>query len=92
MDTLFVFHLTELSNVLEQQGWLEESSFWSLVYNALNQYERDHPELAERMAQVGGMEEFIQAEALLARKMAADHAGSHRIRNSISKEENRCFT
>jgi len=92
MDTLFVFHLTELSYALEQQGWMDESIFWSHVYRALDQYEKDHPELADRLAQVGGMEEFIKVESLLAKKMMPDHAGSHRIRNSISKEEHRCFT
>ncbi|MGD7044867.1 IucA/IucC family protein [Jeotgalibacillus proteolyticus] len=87
MDTLFVFHFTELSSALNQRGILDESSFWSWVENALAEFEREHPELESRIKEIGYRKKWIQAEALLSQKIAPSKPIHHTVVNVFAEKD-----
>ncbi|MDG5472156.1 IucA/IucC family protein [Jeotgalibacillus sp. ET6] len=86
IDTLFVFHFTELSNALEQKGILGESLFWSWVEDALAEYEQEHPELESRIKEIDYRKKWIQAEALLSQKIAPSKPIYHTVVNVFADE------
>lgn len=86
MDTLFVYHLSELALALETHYGLPEARFWHTVSDCLAAYARRHPELAARLDQLGHRRPWIAAEALITRKLRGPEAPEchHRIANPLA--------
>jgi len=86
MDTLFVYHLSELALLMECHCCLPEAEFWARVSACLTAYAQRHPELAPRLAQLNYRQPRIAAEALLTRKLRGPDAGEchHRIPNALA--------
>lgn len=68
MDTLFVFNLTELSDLLALQHGLPESAFWQRVHDQVEGHARRHG-LEERHRRVGHAAPEILTESLLRGKL-----------------------
>ena len=85
MDTLFVFHLSELSYVLEEQYGFSEKRFWKLTGEALTEHLSCYPELIFRNYLLQHTAPVIYAESLLKRKVQKDEAGGfrHYVKNSL---------
>lgn len=84
MDTLFVFHLSELSYVLEEQYGLSEQRFWKLTGEALMEHLSCYPELIFRNYLLQHTAPVIYAESLL-KKSSKEEAGGfrHYVKNSL---------
>ncbi|XQY92212.1 IucA/IucC family protein [Metabacillus sp. HB246100] len=89
MDTLFVFNISEVSFLLEQQYAYKEETFYQQVGLAMGNYLRSYPELQDRYNQVGFQQEFISVEALLKRKLQKKSEGEfhHLVKNTLLKKE-----
>ncbi|MGQ4879490.1 IucA/IucC family protein [Billgrantia sp. LNSP4103-1] len=89
MDTLFVYHLSELALLMERHYSLPESDFWSRVNGCLTAYARRHPELAERLGALDYRRPRIAAEALLTRKLHGPGAPEchHRVPNALANAD-----
>ena len=87
MDTLFVFHLSELSYVLEEQYGFSEQRFWKLTGEALTEHLSCYPELIFRNYLLQHTAPVIYAESLLKRKGQKEEAGGfrHYVKNSLSQ-------
>ncbi|KAF0823636.1 IucA/IucC family protein [Cytobacillus firmus] len=85
MDTLFVFHLSELSYVLEEQYGFSEQRFWKLTGEVLTEHLSCYPELIFRNYLLQHTAPVIYAESLLKRKVQKDEAGGfrHYVKNSL---------
>lgn len=68
MDTLFVFNLSEISDLLALQYGLPEEAFWRRVHDLLEAHARRHG-LEERHRRVGHAAPEILSEALLRGKL-----------------------
>jgi len=90
MDTLFVFHLTELSALLEKQYGYKEEKFWHAVDTALSFHLDKFPELIHRHKQVEINKPFIYAESLLKKKLSKKSEGEfrHIVNNTLGQKEN----
>ncbi|EWH00379.1 IucA/IucC family protein [Halomonas sp. BC04] len=86
MDTLFVFHLSELALLMERHYCLPEAEFWSQVNDCLAAYARHHPELSERLARLGHRRHWIAAEALLTHTLRGPEAPEchHCVPNTLA--------
>lgn len=86
MDTLFVFHLSELALAMETHYRLHETHFWQRVGGCLETHARHHPELAPRLARLGHHRPWIATESLLTRKLRGPDAPEchHRIPNPLA--------
>jgi siderophore synthetase component len=86
MDTLFVFNLSELAQVLEIHYQVPEAMVWAQVRHCLDGYARRHPELTARLAQVGHHRNPIATESLLTRTLRGPGAGEchHPIPNALA--------
>ncbi|MBX9975321.1 IucA/IucC family siderophore biosynthesis protein [Cytobacillus firmus] len=85
MDTLFVFHLSELSYVLEEQYGFSEQRFWKLTGEALMEHLSCYPELIFRNYLLQHTAPVIYAESLLKRKVQKEEADGfrHYVKNSL---------
>lgn len=85
MDTLFVFHLSELSYVLEEQYGFSEQRFWKLTGEALTEHLSCYPELIFRNYLLQHTAPVIYAESLLKRKVQKEEADGfrHYVKNSL---------
>ncbi|MCG1023406.1 IucA/IucC family protein [Sutcliffiella horikoshii] len=92
MDTLFVFHLSELSYSLQEQYGYSEERFWEMVQEAIRGHLNRYPELLSRNSELGHTAPTIYAESLLKRKTRSEETGGlrHLVTNSLadSKKEN----
>jgi siderophore synthetase component len=87
MDTLFVFHLSELSFLLSHHMDLAEEDFWKEVRVAILTHFLNHPPLQERHKQLGADKEEIFTESLLTRKVGMDKREyCHLVYNSLFNE------
>ncbi|MBT2690955.1 siderophore biosynthesis protein [Bacillus sp. ISL-47] len=89
MDTLFVFHLTELSFALEEHYGYSESKFWRLAGEALAGHLSCYPELIFRNYLLQHTAPMIYAESLLKRKVRKEEAGGfrHLVTNSLAHDQ-----
>jgi 3,4-dihydroxybenzoyl-citryl-spermidine/N-citryl-spermidine--spermidine ligase len=78
MDTLFVFHLSELSYVLEEQYGYSEKKFWKLIWEALSGHLNTFPELIFRHSRLQSASPCIHAESLLRKKVQEDSGNGFR--------------
>src|SRR5690606_1189932 len=86
MDTLFVFHLSELAELCDTHWGYAETTFWRKVQLLLDQYQREHPELTDRLQQIGHLRPTASVESLLTRKLRRDRSAEyhHCVRNPLS--------
>ncbi len=86
MDTLFVFHLSELAELCEAHWGYAETTFWHRVRQLLDDYQCNHPELADRIDRIGHLRPTLAAESLLTRKLQRDSTAEchHGVRNPLS--------
>ncbi|MFZ3590527.1 IucA/IucC family protein [Bacillus sp. DJP31] len=92
MDSLFVFHLSELSFVLQEQYGYSEGKFWEITYEAIAGHMSCHPELISRNRLLQHTATFVYAESLLKRKTRSEESSGfrHLVTNSLedSQKEN----
>ncbi len=82
MDTLYVYHLSELAEQCEFFWNYSETRFWQEIHALLADYATHHPELAPRIAAIGHDEPRIRVESLLARKLKSrEDEHSHWVTN-----------
>ncbi|MFV1528420.1 MULTISPECIES: IucA/IucC family protein [unclassified Phaeobacter] len=77
MDTLFVFNLADLSDLLQRHFDLPETRFWQRLRDRLDRYAADHGQ-QQRMAGFAPFARQIHAESLITRKIDPDRRGSYR--------------
>jgi len=84
MDTLFVFNLTDLSDLLALTAGVPEAEFWYRVQNVLATYAQQ-PGVSARLAALGADAPHILTESLLTEKLwRADTELHHEIPNSLA--------
>ncbi len=82
MDTLYVYHLSELAQLCEFVWNFSETRFWQQIDTLLRNYATHHPELASRITAIGHDEPRIKVESLLARKLKSpEHEHAHWVAN-----------
>ncbi|WP_051234574.1 IucA/IucC family protein [Marinimicrobium agarilyticum] len=93
MDTLFVFHLSELALLCEEHYRLPESRFWSLVAECLEGYRNGGHCRQERLDLLGYQSPMIQVESLLRKKLCsgADEY-HHRVFNPLAHANQPSFS
>jgi 3,4-dihydroxybenzoyl-citryl-spermidine/N-citryl-spermidine--spermidine ligase len=78
MDTLFVFHLSELSFLMEEQYGYKEDHFWSLVETGIHEHVLRFPALISRHQQLQHTSKQIYVESLLTKKIKNKEDGNFR--------------
>lgn len=88
MDTLFVFHLSEISYALERYAGFHEQKFWALVREVIEEYIDRFPHLKERHAMLDSYQPKIFVESLLRNKIQRMAHGHHRhtVTNTLATE------
>ncbi len=79
MDTLFIYNLADVSHLISTFYPLPEHEFWHRVSRKLDDYEKNHPELAERLSLLGYRAPDILTESLMTRKLKASSAECHHL-------------
>ncbi|MGF1708800.1 IucA/IucC family protein [Enterovibrio baiacu] len=79
MDTLFIYNLADVSHLISTFYPLSEHEFWRRVSRKLDDYEKSHPELAERLSLLGYRAPDILTESLMTRKLKASSAECHHL-------------
>lgn len=89
MDTLFVFHLSELSYLLEEQYGFAETRFWSLVKNGIQKHFERFPSLCSRNEQLQHTSTYIYVESLLTKKVQNQEEGNfrHIVNNTLAQAD-----
>ncbi|WP_433596265.1 IucA/IucC family protein [Lysinibacillus xylanilyticus] len=89
MDTLFVFHLSELSYLLEEQYRFAETRFWSLVKNGIQKHIERFPSLCSRNEQLQHTSTHIYVESLLTKKVQNQEEGNfrHIVNNTLAQAD-----
>ncbi|NVK14695.1 MAG: siderophore biosynthesis protein [Rhodobacteraceae bacterium] len=84
MDTLFVFNLADLSDLLQRHYGLAETTFWRRVRSRLNRYAAEHG-MQDRQAAFAPFTPQIRAESLISRKLDPDKPQhGHLIANPLA--------
>ncbi|SCZ64759.1 Siderophore synthetase component [Epibacterium ulvae] len=84
MDTLFVFNLADVSDLLHQRFGFSETQFWDRVQKRLHRYAQEH-NLTDRQALFDPFKRQIHAESLITRKLDPGRdLYRHLITNSLS--------
>ncbi|WP_198650252.1 IucA/IucC family protein [Oceanimonas marisflavi] len=78
MDTLFVFNLSEVSNLLESHCGLPENRFWSRLALRLETYASEH-QLQTRQRRLGHDARQLYTESLLTRKLSGNRVDYHHL-------------
>lgn len=87
MDTLFVFHLSELSFLLSQHMNFAEEDFWKEVQEAIHTHVLLYPRLRERNELLGSEKANIYTESLFTKKFGMDKREyRHSVPNSLFNE------
>ncbi|WP_052481299.1 IucA/IucC family protein [Gilvimarinus agarilyticus] len=93
MDTLFVFHLSELALLLDEHYGLNEARFWAMVSDCLARYREAGHCNTERLDQLGYQAPMINVESLLRKKLCADgQEYHHRVFNPLSQDNGQSIT
>lgn len=91
MDTLFVYHLTELSWQVEQNQRFTEAQFWSIVNRCLSRYFEKNHVAKSRFDSLGFDADIIKTESLFKKKWANEKESSHQIKNVLKREANHVY-
>ncbi|WP_226668206.1 IucA/IucC family protein [Metabacillus litoralis] len=84
MDTLFVFHFSELSFLLDEEYQYKEEEFWNQVDQVITSHLNRFPELKNRHEQVQHSRAQIYVESLLTKKLRENKESEsfrHTVRN-----------
>jgi siderophore synthetase component len=86
MDTLFVFNLSELAYLLDEQYSYEEGVFWVEVETALSRHFERFSHLMDRHKELQHTSAYIYVESLLTKKLQAKGGESfrHLVPNAFS--------
>ncbi|MFJ6266583.1 IucA/IucC family protein [Lysinibacillus xylanilyticus] len=86
MDTLFVFHLSELSYLLEEHCGFAETRFWNLVREGIQMHFERFPSLCSRNEQLQHTSTHIYVESLLTKKLQNQEEGNfrHIVSNTLA--------
>ncbi|MGD6831831.1 IucA/IucC family protein [Sutcliffiella halmapala] len=86
MDTLFVFHLSELSFALQEQYGFSEKKFWEITSEAITGHLNRYPELLPRNSLLQHTAPTVCTESLLKRKTRNEEAGGlrHIVTNAFA--------
>ncbi len=89
MDTLFVFHLSELSYLLEEQYGFAETHFWSQVKDKIQIHLERFPSLCSRNEQLQQTSTHIYVESLLTKKLQNQEEGNfrHIVSNTLAQAD-----
>lgn len=89
MDTLFVFHLSELSYLLEEQYRFAETRFWRLVKNGIQKHFERFPSLCSRNEQLQHTSPHIYVESMLTKKVQNQEEGNfrHIVNNTLAQAD-----
>lgn len=87
MDTLFVFHLSELSNLLEEQYGYEEIRFWNQIKDGIQKHFERFPSFQARNEQLQHTSTPIYVESLLKKKVQNQEEGNfrHIVNNALAQ-------
>ncbi|MED4078959.1 IucA/IucC family protein, partial [Lysinibacillus fusiformis] len=87
MDTLFVFHLSELSNLLEEQYGYEEIRFWNQIKDGIQKHFERLPSFHTRNEQLQYTSTPIYVESLLKKKLQNKEEGNfrHIVNNALAQ-------
>lgn len=84
MDTLFVFNLADLSDLLQRHYGLAEATFWRRIRTRLDRYASEHG-LQQRQAAFAPFTPQIRAESLISRKLEPENPQhGHLIANALA--------
>ncbi|WDF03154.1 IucA/IucC family protein [Shouchella hunanensis] len=86
VDTLFVYHLAELSWQLECELDFEEETFWNLVNQSLSRYVQREDKENERIHALHLHKEVMTTESLFRKKWTGEKESRHLIKNAIQLE------
>ncbi|MFC5067143.1 IucA/IucC family protein [Flaviflagellibacter deserti] len=83
VDCLFIYNLSEISDLLSERYGLPEQEFWARVESRLRRYASEHDlQLRQDQLRLGGEEIFT--ESLLSRKLHPSRSEHrHRVLNSL---------
>ena len=70
VDTLFVFNLTEVTFLLEENYAFTEQQFWQLVADQMKLYAQSNHTAADRIDAIPLDDEMIHAESLIKKKLS----------------------
>ncbi|GGE82964.1 IucA/IucC family protein [Priestia taiwanensis] len=85
MDTLFVFHFSEISFVMDRYGKCREEDFWKEMNQIIAEYTERFPSLLTRHEQLQHTSPYIYVESLLTRKLQYKVEGCrHFVRNELT--------
>ena len=70
VDTLFVFNLTEVTFLLEENYSFTEQQFWQLVADQMELYAQSNQTAAVRIDAIPLNDEMIHAESLIKKKLS----------------------
>ena len=89
MDTLFVFHLSELSYLLEEHCGFAETRFWNLVREGIQMHFERFPSLCSRNEQLQHTSTRIYVESLLTKKLQNQEEGNfrHIVSNTLAQAD-----
>ncbi|WP_054768439.1 IucA/IucC family protein [Lysinibacillus parviboronicapiens] len=89
MDTLFVFHLSELSYLLEEQYGYTETRFWRQVRDGIQKHFERFPSLCSRNEQLQHTRTHIYVESLLTKKLQNQEEGNfrHIVSNTLAQAD-----
>lgn len=87
VDTLFVYNLADLADLLERYYRYEESHFWHQVNTALAQYQQQAQGWLARLEQIDLYQAQIQTESLLSKKLSGqkEREFHHQISNPLKQ-------
>lgn len=87
MDTLFIFNLSGLSDLLQRRYGLAETAFWRRVRTRLDRYASEHG-MQERQAAFAPFAPQIRAESLISGKLEPDRPQhGHLIANALATDK-----
>ncbi|WP_219418632.1 IucA/IucC family protein [Pseudonocardia nigra] len=72
LDAFCFVNLGELAILLDDAYGFAEPEFWAAVRDAIEAYQRRHPELADRFAQLDVFKPFLAVEKLTTRRLQPD--------------------
>ncbi|KIC34189.1 IucA/IucC family protein [Leisingera sp. ANG-M7] len=87
MDTLFVFNLADLSDLLQRHYGLAEATFWRRVRSRLDRYAAEHG-MQDRQAIFAPFTPQIRAESLISHKLEPENPQhGHLIANALATDK-----
>ena len=81
VDTLFVYNLTDVAELMHRYYHYEESQFWRQVSHVLSAYEKTTKPCPTRIRKIKLLAPTIQTESLLAKKLSGQ--GTQEFHHSI---------